>query len=107
MQSQFSLEKKHTRFLTPWGPPDTGQSAIIKWGEVFWGWGWGGSTNDVGKVMGGETKSSGSVEHPTQNCFPGFGIILDSCWTHFGFTLDSSWDHFGIICLSCFIVFLK
>ena len=68
-------------------------------GGIF-GDGDGGKTNDVGKVMGGETKSSGSVEHPTQNCFPGFGIILDSCWTHFGFTLDSSWDHFGIMLVS-------
>ena len=106
MQSQFSLEKKHTRFLTPWGPPDTGQSAIIKMGGGILGMGMGGSTNHVGKVMGGETKSSGSVEHPTQNCFPGFGIILDSCWTHFGFTLDSSWDHFGIISELFFIVFV-
>ena len=54
--------------------------------------------------MGGETKSSGSVEHPTQNCFPGFGIILDSCWTHFGFTLDSSWDHLGIFVDNLLIV---
>ena len=69
------------------------------------GEGEGGSTNDVGKVMGGETKSSGSVEHPTQNCFLGFGIILDSCWTHFGFTLDSSWDHFGILFESLFLLF--
>ena len=57
----------------------------------------GWSTNDVGKVMGGETKSSGSVEHPTQNCFPGFGIVLGSFLYIFWINLGSFWDNFVIV----------
>ena len=95
MQSQFSLEKKHTRFLTPWGPPDTGQSAIIKWGEVFWGWGWGwgGQQMMLGRSWEGKQKVRDRWSIPLRIV----SQVLGSFWIHVGLTLVSLWTHLGII----------
>ena len=96
MQSQFSLEKKHTRFLTPWGPPDTGQSAIIKWGEVFWGWGWGGGQQMMlGRSWEGKQKVRDRWSIPLRIV----SQVLGSFWIHVGLTLVSLWNriHTGII----------
>ena len=97
MQSQFSLEKKHTRFLTPWGPPDTGQSAIIKWGGGILGMGMGGQQMMLGRSWEGKQKVWDRWSIPLRIVSQALG----SFWIHVGltvrFTLDSSWNHFGII----------
>ena len=94
MQSQFSLEKKHTRFLTPWGPPDTGQSAIIKWGGILgMGMGMGGQQMMLGRSWEGKQKVRDRWSIPLRIV----SQVLGSFWIHVGLTLVSLWTHLGII----------